>query len=65
MKYFLPFNILLFLFLFSANILAQSVISSAGSSNSAGDYIESWTIGEGVISTIGNVTIKGEYWNFK
>ena len=58
MKYFLSFNMLLFLLLFSFNGLSQSVISSAGSSNSAGDYIVSWTIGEGVISTIGNDNIE-------
>ena len=58
MKYFLSFNMLLFLLLFSFNGLSQSVISSAGSSNSAGDYIVSWTIGEGVISTIGNNNIE-------
>ena len=49
---------LVFLLLLSFNGLSQSVISSAGSSNSAGDYIVSWTIGEGVISTIGNNNIE-------
>tara|TARA_B100000214_G_scaffold350294_1_gene303827 strand:- start:1830 stop:2306 length:477 start_codon:yes stop_codon:yes gene_type:complete len=43
---------LAFLFLLSYNGLSQSVISSAGSSNSAGDYIISWTIGETAIATI-------------
>ena len=43
---------LTFLFLLSYNGLSQSVISSAGSSNSAGDYIISWTIGETAIATI-------------
>ena len=49
---------LVFLLLLSFNGLSQSVISSAGSSSSAGDYIISWTIGEGVISTIGNNNIE-------
>tara|TARA_B100000575_G_scaffold78934_1_gene61733 strand:- start:4802 stop:5278 length:477 start_codon:yes stop_codon:yes gene_type:complete len=49
---------LVFLLLLSFNGLSQSVISSAGSSKSAGDYIVSWTIGEGVISTIGNNNIE-------
>ena len=43
---------LAFLFLLSYNGLSQSVISSAGSSNSAGDYLISWTIGETAIATI-------------
>ena len=43
---------LAFLFLLSYNGLSQSVISSAGSSNSAGDYIISWTVGETAIATI-------------
>ena len=43
---------LAFLFLLSYNGLSQSVISSAGSSNSAGDYIISWTIGATAIATI-------------
>ena len=43
---------LAFLFLLSYNGLSQSVISSAGSSNSAGDYLISWTVGETVIATI-------------
>ena len=43
---------LVFLLLLSFNGLSQSVISSAGSSNSAGDYIISWTIGETAIATI-------------
>ena len=43
---------LAFLFLLSYNGLSQSVVSSAGSSNSAGDYIISWTIGETAIATI-------------
>ena len=46
---------LVFLLLLSFNGLSQSVISSAGSSNSAGDYIVSWTIGE--LSTIGNIEL--------
>ena len=58
MKYFLSFNILLFIFFFTSNVLAQSVISSAGNSSSEGDYIVSWTIGEGFISTIGNNNIE-------
>ena len=43
---------LAFLFLLSYNGLSQSVISSAGSSNSAGDYLISWTVGETAIATI-------------
>ena len=37
---------------------AQSVISSSGNSASNGDFILSWTIGEGVISTIGSNDIE-------
>ena len=43
---------LAFLFLLSYNGLSQSVISSTGSSNSAGDYLISWTVGETAIATI-------------
>ena len=43
---------LAFLFLLSYNGLSQSVISSAGSSNSAGDYLISWTVGETAVATI-------------
>ena len=43
---------LAFLFLLSYNGLSQSVISSAGSSNSSGDYLISWTVGETAVATI-------------
>ena len=45
-------------FFISIESFAQSVISSSGNSTSNGDFILSWTIGEGVISTIGNNDIE-------
>ena len=45
-------------FFISIGSFAQSVISSSGNSTSKGDIILSWTIGEGVISTIGNNDIE-------
>lgn len=45
-------------FFISIGVSAQSVISSSGNSTSNGDYTLSWTIGEGVISTIGNNDIE-------
>ena len=41
-------------FFISISSFAQSVISTSGNSNSNGDFILSWTIGEGVISTLGS-----------
>ena len=43
---------LIMLSVFSAN--SQQVISSAGNTSEADGYILSWTIGEGVISTVGS-----------
>ena len=45
-------------FFISMGSFAQSVISSSGKSTSNGDFILSWTIGEGVISTIGSNDIE-------
>lgn len=45
-------------FFLSMGSFAQSVISSSGNSASNGDFILSWTIGEGVISTIGSNDIE-------
>ena len=45
-------------FFLSMGSFAQSVISSSGNSTSNGDFILSWTIGEGVISTIGSNDIE-------
>ena len=45
-------------FFISIGSYSQSVISSSGNSTSNGDYILSWTIGEGVISTVGNNDIE-------
>ena len=50
MKYYLVFTFLIFSHLSSS----QEVISSAGNTSEAGGMILSWTIGEGVISTLGN-----------
>ena len=50
MKLFL-LNVFFFL---SFGSYSQSVISSSGNTKNNGDFILSWTIGEGVISTIGN-----------
>ena len=41
-------------FFISLGSFAQSVISTSGNSTSNGDFILSWTIGEGVISTLGS-----------
>ena len=45
-------------FFLSMGSFAQSVISSSGNSTSNGGYTLSWTIGEGIISTIGNNDIE-------
>lgn len=45
-------------FFISMGCFAQSVISSSGNNTSNGDFILSWTIGEGVISTIGSNDIE-------
>ena len=45
-------------FFISSGSFAQSVISSSWNSNSNGDFILSWTIGEGVISTLGSNDIE-------
>lgn len=45
-------------FFLSMGSFAQSVISSSGNSTSNGDFILSWTIGEGVISTLGSNDIE-------
>ena len=45
-------------FFISIGSFAQSVISSSGNSTSSGDLILSWTIGEGIISTLGNNDIE-------
>lgn len=51
--------ILLIIYSFiSIGMSAQSVISSSGNSTSNGGYTLSWTIGEGIISTIGNNDIE-------
>ena len=49
MKYFLVFTFLIFSYL----SYSQQVISSAGKTSEAGGVILSWTIGEGVIATLG------------
>ena len=49
MKYFLVFTFLIFSYL----SYSQEVISSAGKTSEAGGVILSWTIGEGVIATLG------------
>ena len=41
-------------FFISLGSFAQSVISTSGNSTSNGDFILSWTIGEGLISTLGS-----------
>ena len=46
--------ILVFYFLFTANVYSQSVISSAGKTSSGDHFIISWTVGEVAISTIKN-----------
>ena len=50
MKYYLVFTF----FIISHLSYSQEVISSAGKTSEAGGMILSWTIGEGVISTLGN-----------
>ncbi len=50
--------LLLLLNILSLSVFSQSVISTAGNTTSNSDYILSWTIGEGVISCIGNENIE-------
>ena len=45
-------------FFISLSSSAQSVISTSGNSASNGDFILSWTIGEGVVSTLGGNNIE-------
>ena len=45
---------ILVLMCFSYSSFSQQVISSAGNTSEADGYILSWTIGEGVISTVGS-----------
>ena len=52
------FVLLKICFFISIGSFAQSVISSSGNSTSNGGYTLSWTIGEGVITTIGNNDIE-------
>lgn len=52
------FILLMIYFFISIGMSAQSVISSSGNSTSNGGYTLSWTIGEGIISTIGNNDIE-------
>ena len=52
------FILLIIYFFISFGMSAQSVISSSGNSTSNGGYTLSWTIGEGIISTIGNNDIE-------
>ncbi len=52
------FILLIIYFFISIGMSAQSVISSSGNSTSNGGYTLSWTIGEGIISTIGNNDIE-------
>lgn len=54
----MKFFLLKVCFFLSIGSFAQSVISSSGNSASNGDFILSWTIGEGVISTIGSNDIE-------
>ena len=52
------FILVIIYFFISIGMSAQSVISSSGNSTSNGGYTLSWTIGEGIISTIGNNDIE-------
>ena len=52
----MKFILLKVCFFISLGSFAQSVISSSGNSASNGDFILSWTIGEGVISTIERIS---------
>ena len=52
------FILLIIYFFIPIGMSAQSVISSSGNSTSNGGYTLSWTIGEGIISTIGNNDIE-------
>lgn len=54
MRFILP----IIYFFISIGMSAQSVISSSGNSASNEGYTLSWTIGEGIISTIGNNDIE-------